>query len=534
MMLKSDSKEIQKQSLIRQTLSLQTVEEIVQRLGWFSLFCAIIAAFLAVLERRLQPNLFEFTRSQVAYLSWIGIVFISLLMTMICKLRLLSPAVTLNLGLVYEVFVAFGLSVSETAVSLAQNLPVVGISRLVPWIVITGVLIPNKPRTKLVVALLSASTWPLAYLASIHALKFQSLPMSHLLAWVYVPYTMAFLIYFIAKRIYVLTTDADNARELGSYQLISQIGTGGMGEVWRAKHRMLARDAAIKVIRNDLVGEPGYRSETRRQRFKREAQVIASLQSPHTVHLFDFGISQDGSFYYVMELLDGISLQAIVEKFGPVPAARLIYMMQQTCDSLEEAHSLGLVHRDIKPSNIFVCKMGLEYDFIKVLDFGLVKDVNNSGRLTREGASVGTPEYMAPETVMGEDNIDHRVDIYGIGCMAYFALTGSEVFPGETLGGTAVAHVLNPPVPPSQRTKEPIPSKLEQIILLCLAKEPKDRIQTVREVRDLLKGIAIPEWTQHDAFSWWKAYLPDSSSRRISLQNSNVGTISFENGTAKE
>jgi eukaryotic-like serine/threonine-protein kinase len=345
---------------------------------------------------------------------------------------------------------------------------------------------------------------------------------------------MAFLIHFIAKRIYVLTTEADNARELGSYHLISLIGSGGMGEVWRAQHRMLARHAAIKVIRNELVGEPGHRTETRKQRFKREAQVIASLQSPHTVHLFDFGISQNGSFYYVMELLDGISLEACVEKFGPIPASRLIYMMQQTCDSLEEAHSQGLVHRDIKPSNIFVCKMGLEYDFIKVLDFGLVKDVKNSGRLTREGASVGTPDFMAPEIVMAEDNIDHRVDIYGIGCTAYFALTGSEVFPAETLGGTAIGHVLNPPVPPSQRTEKPIPSELEQIILLCLAKKPEDRVQTVRELRDLLKAIAIPEWTQRDAVSWWETYLPASSSYRISSQNSTAGTVSFQNRAAEK
>ena len=351
----------------------------------------------------------------------------------------------------------------------------------------------------------------------------------------YFPYVIAFLIHFISQRIYVLTADSDNARELGSYHLISLIGSGGMGQVWRARHSMLARDAAIKLIRNDLmIDQPGYQSEITRQRFKREAQVIASLQSPHTVHLFDFGISQNGSFYYVMEFLDGISLEACVEKFGPIPASRLIYMMQQTCDSLEEAHSQGLVHRDIKPSNIFVCKMGLEYDFIKVLDFGLVKDVKNSGRLTQEGASVGTPDFMAPEMLMAEDNIDHRVDIYGIGCTAYFALTGSEVFPAETLGGTAVGHVLNPPVPPSERTEKPIPSELEQIILLCLAKKPEDRVQTVRELRDLLKAIAIPEWTQRDAVSWWETYLPASSSYRISLHNSTAGTVSFENRAAEK
>lgn len=527
--MQSENKEIQKQLFIRQTLSPHTVEDTVQRLAWFCLFCAIVGALIALLERRLQPDLFTFDHSQLAQLSWIAVVVLSLAMAAICKFGLLSPLATLKLGLTYEVLIAFAISISETALTLANRVPVMGVSRLVLWISLTGVLIPNKPNIKLAVALVSASTWPLAYMLTIQALGFEALPTNQLLVWIYIPYLMAFLIYFVAKRIYVLTSDADAAHELGSYRLVSRIGSGGMGEVWRARHSMLARDAAIKLIRNDLADQPGYRSEARRQRFKQEAQVIACLQSPHTVRLFDFGISQSGSFYYVMELLDGISLETLVEQFGPVPASRIIHMMQQTCDSLEEAHYNGLVHRDVTPNNIFICKVGVEYDFVKVFDFGIAKDVKNSSRITREGAVVGTPDYMAPEIVMGEEKIDNRVDIYGIGCTAYFALTGSAVFPAETAGGAAVAHALNPPVPPSQRTENPIPSELEQIILLCLAKEPEDRIQTVRELRDTLMSIAIPEWTQQDAATWWETHLPISSPLRTSLQNSIAGTASFQN-----
>jgi serine/threonine-protein kinase len=528
-MTNRENSKIQNQSLIRQTLSPQMIEGVVERLGWFCLVCGIAAAFMAVLERRLQPDLFRFSHSQFAYYGWIGIIPGCLAMTAICRFRLLSPLATLKLGLVFEVFVAFGISISETAVSLANPMPVLGISRLALWILAAGVLIPNKPTTKLTIGFASASTWPLAYLLTLNALKLQPLPMNRFWIWLYVPYFMAILSYFVSRRIYVLTADAGSARELGSYHLVSLIGSGGMGEVWRARHSMLARHAAIKLIRNDLmVDQPGYESDIIRQRFKREAQAIASLQSPHTVSLFDFGVSQNGSFYYVMEMLHGVSLQTLIDKFGPQPASRVIYMMNQVCDSLEEAHRQGLVHRDIKPSNIFICKVGLEYDFMKVLDFGLAKNISMqaAARLTQHGTQAGTPAYMAPEIAMGEENIDQRVDIYGLGCTAYFALTASPVFTEKTLAALAMAHVQKSPDPPSQRSEMHIPQQLDQIILRCLAKKPEDRIRTASELRDLLKAIEIPEWTQSDAASWWGTYLP--ASQLTSQQLSNAETISFQ------
>jgi serine/threonine protein kinase len=333
---------------------------------------------------------------------------------------------------------------------------------------------------------------------------------------------MAFVNYAISRRIHRMETAVQKARELGSYQLLSLIGTGGMGEVWRARHRMLARDAAIKLIRADLmILQPGYESEIIRKRFAQEAQAIAALQSPHSVYLFDFGISEDRSYYYVMELLDGISLQMLVEKFGPQPASRVIHMLRQVCESLEEAHRRSLIHRDIKPNNIFACMLGIEYDFIKVLDFGLVKNTSrrDTPHLTVTGVTAGTPAYMAPEIATGEEGIDGRVDVYGLGCVAYFLLTGSLVFDEKTGTAMAMAHVQKTPVPPSRRSEVPVPQQLEEIILRCLAKQPEQRPQSARELNRLLASVrGVPEWTQEDASEWWRTYLPASSSYRMARQ----------------
>jgi serine/threonine-protein kinase len=299
-----------------------------------------------------------------------------------------------------------------------------------------------------------------------------------------------------------------------------------MGEVWRAEHVMLARDAAIKVIRAELMaGLTGSQAQVTRRRFKREAQAIASLQCPHTVYLFDFGVSDEGSFYYVMELLDGISLDVLVNNFGPQPAGRVVHFLKQVCESLEEAHRHGLVHRDIKPSNIFACSVGMEYDFAKVLDFGLVKNLSmeETMHLTMDGSATGTPAYMAPEIALGERTIDGRVDLYGLGCVAYFMLTGSPVFEEKTPTATALAHIQKPPVPPSQRSEIPVTPELEEIILRCLAKNPEDRPRSAQHLGRLLDACTqIPKWTRDEAAEWWLTHLPESSSYRIARQPRDV------------
>jgi len=507
----------------RQTLAPQMVEDAVLRLYWVCLFCACLAAFSAVFQSFLQPDIFaKLHKDPIILISWIIVLLFTLGIGVIRHFRLLPSLTILNLGLAFEVLVAFAISFAETAFPISQTLPVLGIPKVALWIAVVGLLIPNKPRTKLVVAFLSASMWPLAYALNLHLRGYAPLPANRLIVWIHVPYLMALVAYVLAKRIYVMEKAAQKARDLGSYNLVSLIGSGGMGEVWRARHRMLARDAAIKLIRRDRVmDQPEHQLETTRKRFKREAQAIASLQSPHTIYLFDFGISRDGTFYYVMELLDGVSLQMLVEQFGPQPASRLCHFLRQACESLEEAHRRNLVHRDIKPSNIFACKIGIEYDFVKVLDFGLVKNLslNEAAQLTVEGTSAGTPAYMAPEVAMGEETIDGRVDIYALGCVAYFLLTGEPVFQEKTVTATALAHVQKEPIPPSQRSEIRIPSQLERLILNCLAKKPEDRPQTAQELNSLLAACDVPEWTREDAFEWWQTHLPDMSSYRLARQS---------------
>jgi serine/threonine-protein kinase len=304
---------------------------------------------------------------------------------------------------------------------------------------------------------------------------------------------------------------------MGSYRLIDILGRGGMGEVWRAQHRMLARPAAIKLIRPETLGD---RDEAGRStiiaRFEREAQATASMCSPHTIDLFDFGVSDDGAFYYVMELLDGLDTETLITRFGPVPPERAIYLLQQVCDSLGEAHEAGLIHRDVKPANMYVCRYGREVDFVKVLDFGLVKHQREPEeadlKLTAEGAASGTPAYMAPEQVLGDSPIDGRTDIYSVGCLGYWLLSGHLVFEGETMMKTLMHHAHTEPTPPSAVSEIKIPPSLDRIILKCLEKKPANRFQTADELAEALAACDTKEqWTRSRAHHWWDTHLPAST-----------------------
>jgi eukaryotic-like serine/threonine-protein kinase len=284
-----------------------------------------------------------------------------------------------------------------------------------------------------------------------------------------------------------------------------------MGEVWRARHRMLARDSAIKLIRPEmLISQPGKDAKIIRRRFEQEAKVTAALRSPHTVELYDFGISEDGGFYYVMELLNGIDLETLVSQFGPQPAGRVVELLRQVCQSLAEAHRAGLVHRDIKPTNIFLCRMGIQYDFVKVLDFGLVKTVLSEGesRMTRDGVTTGTPAYMAPEVAMASDQVDGRADLYGLGCVAYWLLTGNLVFDQKGAMAMVMAHVQETPVLPSKRTELAIPEALDRAVMACLAKKPADRPATAEALVAMLDGCN-DTWTPRDAETWWLMNRPE-------------------------
>ncbi len=296
------------------------------------------------------------------------------------------------------------------------------------------------------------------------------------------------------------------------YSLERRIGSGGMGEVWLAEHHTLARPAAVKLIRAATLGR-GTVSDLMLRRFEREAKLTASLRSAHTIEVYDFGVTNDGTFYYAMEHLEGLDLATLVERFGPLPAGRVIYLLRQACASLGEAHHKGMIHRDIKPANLFTCRMGLAHDFVKVLDFGLVKtEAHEDGAtdLTIEGTASGTPGYMAPEMALDPGAVDNRADIYALGCVAYLLLTGEPVFEASTPLATLLEHVKSTPVPPSERTELPIPEALEAVILRCLDKDPARRYQSATELRAALAACPLEEpWDEARAAQWWMLHLPE-------------------------
>jgi len=310
-----------------------------------------------------------------------------------------------------------------------------------------------------------------------------------------------------AYAISLIREDALEARRFGQYRLTQRIGSGGMGEVWKAEHTMLARPAAIKLIR--IHEYPGSNEDSLKllRRFEREVQATAMLNSPNTVKVFDFGTTSDGTFFYVMELLDGLDLETLVERFGPVPAQRAVHFMLGACNSLAEAHHNGLVHRDIKPANVFACLVGMEYDFVKILDFGLVRSEHHErdARLTAVGKTAGTPAYMAPEIARAEKSIDERADIYSLGCVGYWLVTGQLVFEGSSALEIIADHIKSPPIPPSQRSELAVPDTFEKVILWCLEKDPETRPSSVLELKQALLQCKLEKrWTQRDAEAWWR------------------------------
>jgi len=386
-------------------------------------------------------------------------------------------------------------------------------------ILIYPAIVPNTPRKTLVVSLIAASTEPVAIaLSMLRGMEFQG-------GWLYVLWTSvpnyicAFLVVVPVKMIHGLGQQVRRARELGSYRLEEPLGKGGMGEVFRATHQMLARPAAVKLIRPEILGSStSGAARVIVERFRREAEAAASLRSPHTISLYDFGVANDGTFFFVMELLDGLDLETLVERFGPVPPERCVYLLRQVCDSLHEAHVRGLVHRDIKPSNIFTCRLGLEVDFVKVLDFGLVKAVDEGGReatlLTAPDSTTGTPAYIAPEMVRGDRVADHRIDIYTLGCVAYWLLTGRLVFQAPNAIQLMYQHANAIPVPPSQLTEFEVPKTLDEVVLACLAKFPEERPQSAAELSHrLLAALPGASWTPELAHRWWERHHPEAFRR---------------------
>lgn len=288
-------------------------------------------------------------------------------------------------------------------------------------------------------------------------------------------------------------------RQLGSYLLEDQIGSGGMGVVYRARHCMLKRPAAIKLLHSMTVGPESL------ARFETEVQLTCQLTSPHTVAVYDYGVTSEGLFYYAMEYLDGITLAQLVRDYGPQPSHRVIHLLRQVCSSLMEAHAAGLIHRDLKPENLMLCCRGGIPDMVKVLDFGLARVVSEHPERDQVSAKLsGTPLYMPPEAITSPNSVDQRSDLYSLGAVAYFLLTGSPVFDGQTVQEVLHQHLSGPVQRPSRRLGSFINAELESLVLQCLAKNPQSRPTSVQQLTQMLSEcVTENDWSTDDAAQWW-------------------------------
>lgn len=297
-----------------------------------------------------------------------------------------------------------------------------------------------------------------------------------------------------------LRCQVEAARRLGQYTLVEKLGQGGMGTVYRARHSMLARPTAIKLL------DPERTDPATLARFESEVRLTSSLSHPNTIVVYDYGHSPEGVFYYSMEYIDGISLQTLVDADGAQPAGRVVPLLLQISSALAEAHGVGLVHRDVKPANIMLCNRGGIPDFVKVLDFGLVKDlIHGDSKLSQSTTFVGTPLYLAPELVANRTHIDARADLYAVGAVGYFLLTGTPVFTGKTTVEVCAKHLSLAPESPSTRLGQPIPADLEALILDCLQKDPARRPASAAELVERLRKLDVVPWETAHALAWWAA-----------------------------
>lgn len=478
-----------------------------RRLKTLALVTTAVVVLFGIVDRtfgRIDSSSENLTLWLVAILGSVGL---SLVVSWVAWREMLSPEALLDFALVYEVAQALCLGILFHSAPIRAPAMPRGWSAVAVWILSYPLIIPSTRGKTLLATAAAAAMDPLGL--AINILAGNPSPRGTVLVLMFLPTLVAATIAVVLSRIvYQLNVEAGKGLEMGSYHLEKLLGRGGMGEVWRASHRLLARSAAIKLIRPD---SPGSEARELVKRFELEAKATATLLSPHTVDIYDFGTTEDGSFYYVMELLDGFDLETLVNRFGAVPPERTISILVQACHSLAEAHQGGLIHRDVKPANIYVCRYGLEWDFVKLLDFGLVKNtglpVERGRQLTAAGIVAGTPGFMPPEIGLGNPDVDWRADIYALGCVGYWLLTGKEVFDGGTPMQIVMDHIQKPPVPPSQRIQNEIPDALDEIILSCLQKDPNNRPQTMQDVSQSLRRVPLETpWTEERARHWWLAY----------------------------
>ena len=482
-----------------------------RRLGLFGL---IVASSVTVAMLMAGPVWRELGYTNIVPIRIVqsSLFAMSAIVWLLSRTAAVRDSTVMGLGLIYQVAICFLASLGQTLMLYRMSGHVVETTGAHILIVAYPLIVPSPPRQTVLAVMAAVAMVPLS-LASLPLLGEAPVPFVRYIAPTLFASISGVLAIIGSRVIYGIARDVAVAREMGSYKLETLLGRGGMGEVWSARHRMLTRPAAIKLLRADLISGDADRQNHARARFEREAQTTAALRSPHTVALYDFGSSEDGAFYYVMELLDGLDTEEFVRRFGPVPVSRAVRWLNQACASLAEAHEAGLVHRDIKPSNMYVCRYGREVDFIKVLDFGLVKPMDQGDttelNLTVEGTIRGTPAYLPPEQTRGLGQIDARTDLYALGCVAYWLITGKRVFEGRTTIELLAHHLQTVPLPPSQRTELPVPPEMDAVVLACLEKDPAARPQSADELAARLRNVPVTEpWTDACAREWWKAHLP--------------------------
>jgi serine/threonine-protein kinase len=488
-------------------LSGNLLEAAVQRLGNIGLYgAAAFAAYVVwiLLLGRAQLGDVASTALDVAIVG----AALSLALFGVTKLRKIPAHNVADLGNIYLFVICLALGILRHSQASTHGDLLRQVSPVVVPILAFGALIPTVPGKALSVMLLAAAMDPLGLLMMRAHTHYTARELVVVLSS---PLLAALVAQQISKAVHRLTEGIVKAREVGSYRLVERLGVGGMAEVWRANHRMLRRPAAVKLIRPKVLVDHGpVDSERLLRLFTREVRTTASLRSPHTIQVYDFGITREGAFYYVMELLDGIDLMTLVERYGPQPGERVASLMKQVCHSLREAHARNFVHRDIKPANVLTCSVGGDFDFVKVLDFGLVLDRHlTSEELEDEKQFVGTPAVMAPEMLRYQVPVDARADLYALGCVGYWLLTGKRVFEAQTRADMLVMHAHQKPLLPSKRVDRPIHPGLEALIMQCLEKNPNKRPQTARELSDALGALQFEHpWTDERAELWWKQNRP--------------------------
>ncbi len=456
-------------------------------------------------------------------------ILLGVLVWLAVKLPKMQPRKMLDLGLLFQVLSTLGIGLPSLWGIFPEFDPealesgVFGIPWECAWIIAYPVIVPNTPWKSLIASLLSAAMPALVLtLSKFFGPTDPELPLGFFyIYYLFSTFICAFLAAFTSRILLRYGNRLRRAQEMGRYKLTRIIGRGGMGEVWEAEHRMLARTVAVKLIRPDALSGDQSARHGQLRRFEREARATAALHSVHSIGVYDFGLTPEGNFYYVMELLEGLDLESYVKRFGPVSPDRAIHLLRQSCHALMDAHGCGLIHRDLKPANLYLCRLGPDCDFVKVLDYGLVKDSGNDNagatQLTQDGISFGTPGYMAPEVAMSAGKADAPSDIYALGCIAYFLLTGIQVFEGDTALATVLMHLKDEPVPPSRCSELPLSEDLESIIMDCLAKSPADRPASAEALDARLAACAeAGAWGNAEARDWWNLHLPADPAHGLS------------------